>query len=141
VTAAPVHEGLFSVDPPALLGQRCRACGRAAFPRSADCPLCGAADPEPVTLPSTGTLWAWTAVTARPPGYAGDVPFGFGIVELPGGLRVVSRLAQPVDGYTFGQPMALHVVEIGTDDGAVLTWQFSPAGDPRPGSDTRATGP
>ncbi len=32
-----------------------------------------------------------------PPGYAGAVPYGFGVVELPEGLRVITRLADPDD--------------------------------------------
>ena len=37
---------------------------------------------EEVRLSDVGRLWAWTAVTAAPPGYEGPVPYGFGIVEL-----------------------------------------------------------
>ena len=80
-----------------------------------------------VSLSDTGTLWAWTEVTAPPPGYRGDVPFGFGVVELAEGLRVITRLAAPVADYTFGQPMRLRLVELGADDDApVLTWEFAP---------------
>jgi uncharacterized OB-fold protein len=139
VTAASAPAGLFTVDPPALLGQHCAACGRYAFPCTTACPLCGAPDPQSVTLPTTGTLWAWTTVTAPPPGYVGEVPYGFGVVELPGGLRVVTRLAGPVDGFELGQPMELRLVELGRDDDAVLTWEFAPAAavarpDPAPGA-------
>jgi hypothetical protein len=67
-------------------------------------------------------------VTALPPGALGTVPYGFGVVELPEGLRVVTRLAAPDDSWTFGQPMHLRIVEVGTDaDGvAVTTWEFAP---------------
>lgn len=135
--ARPVHPGLFREDPPALLASRCDACGRPAFPRADLCPYCGADTVTEITLSSTGTLWAWTTVLAAPPGYSGEVPYGFGIVELPEGLRVVTRLAAPVDGYTFGQPMRLRIVALeraerpGHDDGEaasepLLTWEFAP---------------
>jgi uncharacterized OB-fold protein len=118
---------LFTEKPAALLGSRCRACGRHTFPTAPDCPLCGAPDPETVSLSASGSLWAWTEVTTPPPGYRGEVPFGFGVVELPEGLRVITRLASPVAGYSFGQPMHLHLVDLGGGDGAaVLTWEFTP---------------
>jgi hypothetical protein len=67
-------------------------------------------------------------VTAAPPGYRGPVPFGFGVVELPEGVRVITRVAFPVDEYSFGQPMHLRFVELpGEDDGEPLTtWEFAP---------------
>lgn len=85
-------------------------------------------DPEPVELSPTGTLWGWTTVTATPPGSLDEAPFGFGVVELSDGLRVVTRLALPVDGYEFGQPMHLGFVDLpGADnDDPVTTWEFHP---------------
>ena len=70
----------------------------------------------------------WTTVTAAPPGYQGEVPFGFGIVELPEGVRVITRLAVPDDAYTDGLPMHLRIVPLHADDDgdAVETWEFAP---------------
>ncbi|HZJ28059.1 MAG TPA: OB-fold domain-containing protein [Acidimicrobiia bacterium] len=120
-----VHDGLFQVDPPALLGQRCRACGAPAFPRADACPLCGASAPDPVVLSDTGTLWAWTEVTAPPPGYLGEVPFGFGIVELPEEIRVITRLGGSVDDLEHGCVMTLRLVTLGHGDDAVMSWEFT----------------
>lgn len=126
--ARPVHDGLFQSDPPALLGIRCEECGRQAFPRAATCPYCGSELVTDVALSTSGTLWGWTTVTAAPPGYHGEVPFGFGVVELPERLRVITRLATPVDGYEHGQPMHLQIVPLHVaDDGTqVETWEFAP---------------
>jgi uncharacterized OB-fold protein len=128
VSARPVHEGLFVADPPALLGTRCEACGRHTFPRATTCPYCGAGAVTDVTLSGSGVLWGWTTVTAPPPGYLGEVPFGFGIVELPEGVRVIARLAVPDDRYRQGLPMTMRVVPLHvTDDGVqVETWEFAP---------------
>ena len=123
-----VTEGLFTDDPPRLLGAWCRACAHHHFPRLDQCPYCGADDVVAVELSDRGTLWGWTTVTALPPGALGSVPYGFGVVELPEGLRVITRLALPDDTWAFGQAMELRIVELGPDvDGAVVsTWEFAP---------------
>jgi uncharacterized OB-fold protein len=124
-----VRDGLFSADG-ALLGSRCTNCGSALFPRVDSCTYCATEDPEPVELSTTGTLWSWTAVTAPPPGYRGEVPFGIGIVELPEGVRVIARLTES-DPSTLhaGQVMECRVVRLHTDDEGndVVTYAFAPA--------------
>jgi uncharacterized OB-fold protein len=117
-------------DPPSLLGTHCGACGSVHFPRADACTYCATENPEPVELSRQGTLWAWTAVTAPPPGYQGDVPFGIGIVELPEGVRVISRLTESDPGaLTEGQPMELRIVPLHQDEDGndVVTYAFAPA--------------
>jgi uncharacterized OB-fold protein len=131
--ATAVRDGMFTLDdPPRLLGGRCDDCGRHHFPRLTTCPYCSSIRIVDATLSSNGTLWGWTAVTAAPPGYRGDVPFGFGVVELPEGLRVITRLSYPVDDFTFGMPMTLRLVHLhDADDGdAVVTYEFTPEAQP-----------
>lgn len=126
-----VRPGLFTDgDAPALLGSRCPSCGAYQFPRQETCPYCSAGDSQPVELSATGTLWAWTAVTAPPPGYAGEIPFGIGVVELPEGIRVVTRLTESDPAaLALGQDMELRVVPLHRDDGTdVTTFAFAPAG-------------
>src|ERR1700728_175516 len=90
-----VREGLFTDgDQPALLGSYCASCGAHHFPRHDTCPYCAAEDPAPTELSPHGTLWAWTAVTAPPPGYQGQTPYGVGVVELPEGIRVIAQLTE-----------------------------------------------
>jgi uncharacterized protein len=125
-----VREGLFTdTDPPVLLGSRCTVCGRVLFPRADTCPYCASADPEPIELSRQGILWAWTAVTAPPPGYLGDVPYGIGVVELPEGVRVIGRLTEPDPAVlAAGQQMELRTVVLGRtpDDEEVVTYAFAP---------------
>jgi uncharacterized protein len=130
VTDVPVKQGLFTdTEPLRLLGSRCDACGRHHFPRHDTCPYCGADAPRPVSLSDRGRLWAWTAVNSAPPGYTGDVPYGFGVVELPEGIRVITRLtvADPA-ALEAGQPMRLTVVPIRHDDdgGRIVSYAFEP---------------
>ena len=128
----PVHDDLFGEDENGdayLVGGRCRGCDRLQFPLATTCPACGGAEIEEVRLADHGTLWGWTAVTAPPPGYLGELPFGFGVVELAGGLRVITRIEEPDPArLDFGMPMKLAVVPLGTDDDGdvVSTYTFVP---------------
>jgi uncharacterized OB-fold protein len=121
-----IAEGLFeeTADGITLIGGFSATSGRYHFPLLDTCPYSGATDVERVELSRDGTLWAWTAVTAAPPGYKGDVPFGFGVVELTAErLRVVTRLRESDPGaLTFGQAMTLVADEL--PDG-VVTWAFA----------------
>jgi uncharacterized protein len=128
----PVRAGLFEAngDVVTLLGARCRRCGRYQFPAGTTCSACAGDDVEPVRLSPAGTLWGWTTVHTAPPGYEGPVPFGFGVVELPEGLRVITRLeATDVDALRFGMPMRADVAALhDNDDGdTVVTYTFVPA--------------
>jgi uncharacterized OB-fold protein len=125
-----VRDGLFTdTDPPVLLGGRCTVCGRVLFPRADTCAYCASEDPEPIELSGCGTLWAWTAVTAPPPGYLGEVPYGIGVVELPEGVRVIGRLTESdPSALAAGQQMELRTVVLGRtpEDEEVLTYAFAP---------------
>lgn len=130
--ARPVAEGLFEVGDDGavrLLAGRCTACAAPQFPRPVACARCGGAV-EPLGVDGAGaSLWAWTSVQSPPPGYRGPVPYGFGVVELPVGLRVVTRLTEPDPArLSFGQPMRLvtDVVDRDDDGTDVVTWAFAP---------------
>lgn len=139
-TPVPVHDGLFTdIVPPHLLGGRCRACTHLHFPAAAICPYCSSDETEAAELSGTGRLWAWTAVTHPPPGYRGEVPYGFGVVELPEGLRVITRLTEADPG-RLHPDQAMHlVVELlhrDDDDRPVVTYAFAADGaDPAASDD------
>ena len=64
------------------------------------CPRCASTAMEEALLARRGTLWAWTTQAfPPPPPYAGPtgedfVPFGVGYVELPGEVKVETRLTE-----------------------------------------------
>jgi uncharacterized OB-fold protein len=127
--AVPVREGLFAdTDPPHLLGSRCEVCTKHHFPRHDTCPYCAADGARPVELSGSGRLWAWTAVTTAPPGYRGAAPYGFGVVELPEGIRVVARLTEADPArLSAGQEMQLVIVPVDVDDDrVVVSYAFAP---------------
>jgi uncharacterized OB-fold protein len=124
-----VRDGLFTEDG-ALLGSKCTNCGNVLFPRVDSCTYCATEDPAPVELSRQGTLWAWTAVTAPPPGYQGEVPFGIGIVELPEGIRVITRLTESdPSALHAGEAMEVRLVQLHSDaeENDVVTYAFAPA--------------
>lgn len=105
------------------------ACGAHHFPRHDTCPYCAAEDPVPVDLSSQGRLWSWTAVTASPPGYEGVTPYGFGVVELPEGIRVITRLTEDDPALLVaGQPMELRIVPLhrNAEGNEVVSFAFAP---------------
>ena len=127
----PIAPGLFRDGPdgPRLLAGRCAACGKPHFPAAAVCPDCAADGCTEAPAGPVARLWLYTAVLTRPAGYRGEVPYGFGVVELDGGLRVIARLleARP-ERLRPGLPMRLVVEPLFTDDEGrpVLSYAFRP---------------
>lgn len=123
----PIDRSVVRVDDRGLtlLGGWSPTSGLRHFPRSPVCPYTGADDVEPIDLPRSGTVWLHTMVNLPPPGYAGPVPYGLGIVELEGTplLRVVTRLAGA--GLERGTTVHLDGEEVpGPDGEPALTWVF-----------------
>ena len=72
-----------------LLVQRCRACGEHQLYPRGHCVHCFAPDPEWVEAKGTGRLHTFSVVhRTATPGFAEEVPYVFGIVELDEGPRL-----------------------------------------------------
>lgn len=117
---------------PRLIGGRCPHCGQLGFPRRERCPGCARQGVEAVPLPTEGTLWSYTVQGFRPPsppfadGAPDDFePFGVGYVELPGALRVESRLLVDLEELRIGMPLRLVPMDV---DGEPL-FAFAPVAD------------
>lgn len=125
--AAPIVEGWFTTDPPALLGQRCAGCGATVFPpRATTCPnpACRGDDLESVTLARTGTVWSWaTNHYPPPPPYVPADPYEpttVVAVELDGeSITVLGQLDDADDPATLrlGTPVEVVLGELGSTDG------------------------
>lgn len=110
-----------------LVGTRCRSCRELLFGRTDPaCPRCAHADLDPVTLPSRGTVWAYTVQRNPPPGQrrstTPELPYAVGLVELEGsGLRVLSHIDVPLDRVAVGLAVELAVRKLynGQDDEVV----------------------
>jgi uncharacterized OB-fold protein len=111
---APVREGLFTTDPPALIGGRCRACGTLRFPALDVCPSCQSDACEQAALSTTGTVFTFTVVHMAPPGYRGEAPYAYGVIELPEGLRVTTTLlADDLDAIEIGDGCSFELLTLG----------------------------
>jgi uncharacterized OB-fold protein len=128
----PLKDGLLSTidDPQAarLLGGRCTGCARFSFPAQDVCPYCGADGCETAPLSASGIIEVCTTVINRPPGYEGPLPFGFGVVELPEGLRLITRI-MPAERGRAGTAARLVLETLRTDNEGreVVTYAFEPA--------------
>ena len=88
-----IEPTVFDAATSLLRGGFSHTSSRYHFPLQVVCPYSGAEDVTPSALSTDATVWGWTVVTAAPPGYAGPVPYGFGVVELSHEkLRLVTRL-------------------------------------------------
>jgi uncharacterized OB-fold protein len=140
----PVAEGLFTFpsDAPQLIGSRCTACGIVTFPAQDSCPRCASTEMAEHLLARRGRLWAWTTQGFPPPSppFAGPigrdfVPFGVGYVELPGEVKVETRLTESdPEALEIGMEMELTLVPFRTDDAGneVVTFAFRPLTARRP---------
>ncbi|NNK02503.1 MAG: hypothetical protein HKP58_18995 [Desulfatitalea sp.] len=72
----------------ALVGQKCRTCGKIAYPKKRVCPECFGEDLEEKTLSRTGTLHTFTNVVLGAPHL--KPPYITGFVDLPEKIRVLS---------------------------------------------------
>jgi len=140
MTSAPVEDGLFTwpSESPQLIGSKCGDCGVTTFPRQAGCPRCTSEAMSEILLPRRGTLWTFTTQEFLPknPPYAGTEtaeqfqPFALGYVELPGEVKVETRLTESDPAkLSIGMEMELVIVPFRrTPDGDdVLTFAFEPA--------------
>ncbi|MBI5966770.1 MAG: Zn-ribbon domain-containing OB-fold protein [Deltaproteobacteria bacterium] len=79
---------------PHLVGSRCHSCGTVYFPQQTLCIEClqeGTLKEHP--LSRRGKLYSFTIVereSLAPPGF--KVPYAYGYVELPEGVRVLSKI-------------------------------------------------
>lgn len=130
----PLEEGLWESDDSGinkLLGHRCRLCGELFFPRKKNgvCTYCQERDLETVKLSDYGRVVTFTVVYQRPAGgfYRGVVPYAYGVVELPEGIRFMTLLtSNDLESIEVGSKVRLVIDPLFEDDEGkqILTFKF-----------------
>ncbi len=120
----PIKEGILTsplsmIQDVRLAGTRCRSCGESFLGKRSVCENCSSESMEEIRFGNRGKLYSYTVIRHRPPGdYKGPdpfVPFGLGLVELPEGIRVLSRLDGDIDTLKIGMELELEVYKLYED--------------------------
>ena len=129
----PVKQGLYKMSPDrpvCLLACRCPACAEIFFPRRGVCQNCQSENLQPLELGSRGFIFSHTTVMQRPPGlYQGPVPYAFGWVELPEGVRVETLFSGcPPDKLRIGMEVELvfETLHVDQEGRQVVCHKFRP---------------
>ena len=116
-----------------LIGSRCKSCGEIYFPRKERqwCVHCQQSTLEDVKLGSNGKIASFSVIMVPPGGgyYKGSVPYAYGCVDLPVGVRVKALFATDnFDELKAGGDVELIVDKLGEDEEGnnVLTFKFKP---------------
>ncbi len=109
-----------------LTTTKCQKCNTLLWQPRVVCPHCSSDEMEWVELPTTGKLFAFTAMMLGAPlGFENDVPFPIGVVELDDiGIKILARIDDAsYEELEFEMPMEMNVVTL--EDGRVL-YRFRP---------------
>jgi len=132
----PIKNGLWRepvVGEPQLLGDLCTDCGELFFPKRGNgiCVHCQHTNLKTVFLSRTGKLSTFTVVMVPPAGgfYMGTVPYAYGCVDLPEGVRIKARLkADNLDTLQIGMDVEMFLEKIrqNQDGTEIITFAFRP---------------
>ena len=130
----PLREGMFrtpdTLDSPAgLLGDRCRVCGEAFFPRRVFCAACSSGDMEDIEFSSTGSVETFTIVYQQPPNSAMEPPYAIVRVALDGGPSVQTVVpTEDIGGVHIGARAQMLVRQLKEDEAgnAVVSFMARP---------------
>jgi uncharacterized OB-fold protein len=130
-----IQENLFEPpatpsDKPLLFGGKCKSCGEILFPWIQFCPKCRG-EVEKIELSSKGKLYSYTIARLSTPLFS--PPYVIGVVELPEGLKILSRIDIDEPDYKkleMDMDLELTVGEVGlnTKGQRVLSYMFKLVG-------------
>ena len=99
------------------------------FPRRQFCPECQRDTVEAVGLSTSGTVYTFTIVRMVPPGYRGEAPYAYGVIELPESLRLTSTLvADDLEAIDIGDPCEFTLLELGAGEDRVVSFAYRVGG-------------
>lgn len=114
---------------PHLIGSRCSSCGASFFPQQLLCTECFEEGTLAVcSLSTKGAVYSYTIVereSLAPKGF--EVPYAYGYVDLPEGVRVISKIiGWTPDTLKLGVPVKLVMETVRTEpsEGDVMGFRF-----------------
>ena len=81
-----------------LMLMRCRSCTAYRLPSRPRCPDCWSTDTEWAVASGRGTLYSFGLMHQKFPGFEGETPYQYAIVELDEGPRIVSNIVGVPEG-------------------------------------------
>ena len=129
----PIEEGIFKESEkgePLLIGNRCKVCGMAAFPKAPVCPKCLQKDTmEEALLKGKGKLFSYSIVNAALPGF--KMPSIQAYIDLDDGPRIWSLVTdcEPSDdALKTGMEMEMVIAKVKEDKNGndLISYQFRP---------------
>lgn len=117
----PLTEGLYVLPEslsgkPYLTGSKCGSCGEIYFPKKVKdyCIHCQQAGLSDVRLSREGTIAAFTVSEQAPSGgfYRGQVPYAYGFVDLPEGVRIITQFSGKFESLKIGKKVELVIENI-----------------------------
>ena len=130
----PFKEGLFTWplapgERVFLLGNKCKSCEKIYFPKVALCPECLKEDSlEEIKLGPRGRIYTFTVVRVPSPGF--KVPYAFGYIDLPEGVRICSQILaeEPLEEkLKIGMDVELLIGQVREDAGqSIIGYLFRP---------------
>ncbi|MFH1350357.1 MAG: OB-fold domain-containing protein [Pseudomonadota bacterium] len=133
----PLKEGFWtwgeSGEKPRLIGSICEACGELFFPKKENswCIHCQKRALKDTLLSTEGEIVSFSVVMQQPGGgfYKGPVPFAYGQVDLPEGLRLKTLFSfNDFKDLELGKKCELVIEKLYDDEGGneIVTYKFRP---------------
>ena len=76
-----------------FLIQKCKSCGEYQYHYRGFCSHCWVGEIEDVESKGYGSVWSFTVINRnRSPGFIDDVPYVVAMIEIEGGLKIISNV-------------------------------------------------
>ena len=106
-----------------LKGSRCERCGSVDFPTGLYCKGCLSSDLREIELARCGVLYSFSYARVCAKGFT--VPYVFGYVDLPEGIRIYSQLEPAEPGkFRAGMEVELTMGKIRQEENGTEIWGY-----------------
>jgi uncharacterized OB-fold protein len=133
----PVKEELWTepkspCEKPSLIGSKCPACGQVYFPKREKqiCIRCQHKGLDEVKLSRRGKIYSFSIIMQAPTAYyIGKVPYAYGVIKLPEGVRVRTHFTGcDFKDLKLNMPVELVIEKLGEDEqgNEVMAHKFKP---------------